>query len=46
MRSDRDGNADYVSVLLEPRHPVVGGELGRVDWIVPSGPSIEFRSVA
>ena len=44
--SDRDGDAVYVSALLELRHPVVGGALGRVDWIVPSGPSIEFRSVA
>ena len=46
MRSDRDGNAVYVSALLEPRHPVVAGELGRIVWIVPSCPSSEVRSIA
>ena len=44
--SDRDGDAVQVSALLEPRHPVVSGELRRIVWIVPSGPSIEFRLVA
>ena len=44
--SDRDGDAVSVSALLEPWHPVVAGELGRIVWIAPSGPSIELRSVA
>jgi hypothetical protein len=44
--SDRDGDTVQVSALLKPRHPVVAGELGRIDWIVPSGPSSEVRSVA
>jgi hypothetical protein len=44
--SDRDGDAVQVSAPLEPRHPVVAGELGRIVWIVPSCPSSEVRSVA
>jgi len=46
MISDRDGDAVQVSALLEPRHPEVSGELRRIDWIVPSCPSSEVRSVA
>jgi hypothetical protein len=44
--SDRDGDAVSASALLEPRHPVVAGELGRIVWIVPSCSSSEVRSVA